>query len=152
MPVFEGILPEPHDANIQKLLFTFAEWHALAKLRMHTDATLESLDEATTDLGHHLRHFEKHTCAVFDTRELPKEEASCGRRQNCKQKATSTDGSLPGPTVEIMSGPKFKCFNLLTYKFHAMGDYVHTIRCFGTTDSYSTQPVCTNLHHCLVHF
>ncbi|KAF7431003.1 hypothetical protein PC9H_006718 [Pleurotus ostreatus] len=138
MPVFEGLLPEPHDGNIQKLLFTFAEWHALAKLRMHTDDTLDSLDQATTDLGRQLRHFEKHTCAAFETKELPKEEAARGRRQNRKQKALNPgpDGSIP---VKI-GGPKLKRFNLLTYKFHSMGDYVRTIRRFGTTDSYSTQP------------
>ena len=31
--------------------------------------------------------------------------------------------------------------NLFTYKFHALGDYVRTIRLFGGTDSYSTQLV-----------
>jgi hypothetical protein len=35
-----------------------------------------------------------------------------------------------------------KTLNLNTYKFHALGDYVNTIRKFGTTDSYSTEPVC----------
>ncbi|KAF4601473.1 hypothetical protein EYR40_004841 [Pleurotus pulmonarius] len=134
-PVFEGILPEPHDSNIQKLLFTFAEWHALAKLRMHTEETLSSLDHATSELGRQLRHFEKHTCAAFETKELPKEEAARGRRQSCK----SSNGTLP-TTKEKASGPKIKRFNLRTYKFHAMGDYVRTIRRFGTTDSYSTQP------------
>jgi hypothetical protein len=34
-----------------------------------------------------------------------------------------------------------KELSLSTYKLHALGDYVHTIRRFGTTDSYSTQPV-----------
>ncbi|KAJ7617570.1 hypothetical protein B0H17DRAFT_965353, partial [Mycena rosella] len=34
---------------------------------------------------------------------------------------------------------KGKFLNLLTYKFHALGDYSSTIRLFGTTDSYSTQ-------------
>jgi hypothetical protein len=36
---------------------------------------------------------------------------------------------------------KSKLLNLETYTYHAMGDYVKTIRTFGTTDSYSTQPV-----------
>jgi hypothetical protein len=36
---------------------------------------------------------------------------------------------------------KQKKLNLRTYKHHALGDYVDTIRRFGTTDSYSTQPV-----------
>jgi hypothetical protein len=35
-----------------------------------------------------------------------------------------------------------KTFNLNTYKHHALGDYVSTIRKYGTTDSYSTEPVC----------
>jgi len=44
------------------------------------------------------------------------------------------------------SGPasttiKSKMLNLSTYKLHALGDYVNTIRHFGTTDSYSTQTV-----------
>ncbi|KAF8523843.1 hypothetical protein JB92DRAFT_2589963, partial [Gautieria morchelliformis] len=36
-------------------------------------------------------------------------------------------------------GKKPKTLNLLTYKFHTLGDYVSTIRWFGTTDSYSRQ-------------
>jgi hypothetical protein len=36
---------------------------------------------------------------------------------------------------------KPKLLNLETYTYHALGDYVRTIRTFGTTDSYSTQPV-----------
>lgn len=41
--------------------------------------------------------------------------------------------------------------NLNTYKFHAIGDVVATIRQYGTTDSYSTEPVrCfTNRAMCL---
>jgi len=36
---------------------------------------------------------------------------------------------------------KPKHLNLQTYKYHALGDYVSAIRRYGTTDSYSTQPV-----------
>ena len=39
------------------------------------------------------------------------------------------------------SGARPKLFNLNTYKLHALGDYVHTIHMFGTTDSYTTQIV-----------
>ncbi|KAJ7203528.1 hypothetical protein GGX14DRAFT_369445 [Mycena pura] len=31
---------------------------------------------------------------------------------------------------------------MLTYKLHALGDYIASILWFGTSDSYSTQPVC----------
>lgn len=34
-----------------------------------------------------------------------------------------------------------KTMNLNTYKVHALGDYVETIRKYGTTDSYSTELV-----------
>jgi hypothetical protein len=39
------------------------------------------------------------------------------------------------------SSRKAKFLNLFTVKFHFLGDYVHHIRLFGTTDSYSTQLV-----------
>jgi hypothetical protein len=39
------------------------------------------------------------------------------------------------------AGRRRKTFNLSTYKLHSLGDYVATIRRFGTTDSYSTEPV-----------
>ena len=44
---------------------------------------------------------------------------------------------------EVMptNGHRPKVLNLRTYKLHALGDYVVQIRMFGTTDSYSTQPV-----------
>ncbi|KAJ6538579.1 hypothetical protein B0H10DRAFT_1669333, partial [Mycena sp. CBHHK59/15] len=34
-----------------------------------------------------------------------------------------------------------KTFNMNTYKGHSLPDYPDTILFFGTTDSYSTQPV-----------
>lgn len=36
---------------------------------------------------------------------------------------------------------KKKTFSLSTYKTHALGDYVETIRRYGTTDSYNTEQV-----------
>ncbi|KAG2051491.1 hypothetical protein BDR06DRAFT_889823, partial [Suillus hirtellus] len=43
MPVFEGLLPPPHNTIVQTLLFRFAEWHAYAKLQLHTELTLDSM-------------------------------------------------------------------------------------------------------------
>jgi hypothetical protein len=43
IPVFDNLLPEPHNMHALKLLFDLAHWHALAKLRMHADTTLELL-------------------------------------------------------------------------------------------------------------
>ena len=144
MPVFDGLLPAEHDKAIQSLLFTMAEWHTLAKMRLHTDSTLAWLDESTKAFGKQIRRFQSYTCSFFDTRELPQEEAARSRRQ---QKKKSTNLSNPSPLVPAPATPsagtnmKKKLFNLILIKLHALGDYVKTIKTFGTTDSYSTQPV-----------
>jgi hypothetical protein len=81
---------------------------------------------------------------------------------NCREESTNL-GSVPTPTssgnstraaanvTNSSSGQaseapnnntrKPKLLNLDTYTYHALGDYLKTIRAFGTTDSYSTQPV-----------
>ncbi|KAG0694659.1 hypothetical protein DFH29DRAFT_1006136 [Suillus ampliporus] len=112
IPVFDGLLPEPHNKDVLTLLSTCAHWYALAKLRMHTDETLDLLDAVTVELGKQLRQFQKHTCEAFKTQELRREAES----------------------------RKMKTFNLQTYKIHALGDYSTSICNFGTTDSYSTEP------------
>ncbi|KAF7974699.1 hypothetical protein HWV62_11479 [Athelia sp. TMB] len=178
IPAFDGLLPEPHNKIVLSLLFRLGEWHALAKLRMHTDSTLDRLDTATTVLGQELRRFSRITCAAYQTKELPKEVAARVRREArtkvksssssstatssvpelCKNAAPALSASSPSTEVQGTSGPEppttppstlkpsgarkgtsKKCFNIWTYKVHALGDYVKTIRMFGTTDSYSTQ-------------
>jgi hypothetical protein len=42
-------------------------------------------------------------------------------------------------------GRRLKTLNINTYKFHSFGDYVAAIRKYGTTDSYSTEPVCSSV-------
>ena len=44
--------------------------------------------------------------------------------------------SFAGPSTR-----KLKSINLLTVKYHFLGDYVQTIQRFGCTDSFSTQLV-----------
>ncbi|KAH9950133.1 hypothetical protein B0H21DRAFT_881501, partial [Amylocystis lapponica] len=80
IPVLESLLPPPHNDIILDLLFDLAVWHAHAKLRLHTETTLDVFKQATQTLGFTLRHFLATTCAVYVTRELPKEEAARGRR------------------------------------------------------------------------
>ena len=124
------------------LLFTLAEWHALGKLRMHTDFSLSWLEQCTTTLGRQLRRFQSYTCSFFQTRELPKEEAARGRRQAKKQSTSNQKDKRATPAAPAAPpSSKLKVFNLVTFKLHALGDYVRTIRWFGTSDSYSTQPV-----------
>jgi len=116
--VFEGLLDEPYNTLLMRLLYRAAEWHALAKLRMHSETTLKLLDNCTTQFGSLMRKFRDVTFANFNTVALPKEA----------RKSPS-------------SGRKKRTLNLNTYKFHSLGDYVRTIKLFGCTDSFSTQLV-----------
>ncbi|KAF8550589.1 hypothetical protein OG21DRAFT_1499714 [Imleria badia] len=111
IPIFEGLLPSPHNETVLDLLFDLATWQAFAKLRMHTDDTLSFFDTMTRQLGYSARRFKK---------------------------TTSTIAKEP-QAQETSSAAKIKKLNLSTYKFHALGDYPEMICQYGTTDSYSTQ-------------
>jgi hypothetical protein len=166
-----------------KLLYRTAEWHGFAKLRMHTDFTLDHLEELTKEFGLLMRQFRDLSCPHFQTVELPREVEARKRRQQlaqAKNSSTSTGmGTRSDPTAPPLSNTsvststiqprstasttnvntsasdvsptpavppststrKPKTLNILTYKFHALGDYVRTIRLFGGTDSFSTQLV-----------
>ncbi|THG95202.1 hypothetical protein EW026_g6403 [Hermanssonia centrifuga] len=124
LPCIEGLLPSPLEKIVLDLLWDLAVWHALAKLRLHTDTSLSILDQATTNVGTSVRRFAR-ACANIDTRELPREEAARGRREVAKGK--------------VVAGKKQKKLNLQTFKWHDMGHVVSMIRKCGTTDGYSTQ-------------
>ncbi|KAG1842190.1 hypothetical protein DFJ58DRAFT_732177 [Suillus subalutaceus] len=161
IPVFEGLLPEAHNKIIMDLLFIMAHWHGLAKLRMHSDLTLAILNQQTTDLGEQFRKFKATVCSAYSTQELDREVDARSRRQ-AKDAAkrvetgkadgvgqgtaasTNTKGKQKASAEHLQDTPlprqlRRKKFNLQTYKFHALGDYVTSIRHFGTTNSYSTE-------------
>lgn len=94
LPVFEGLLPEPHNKRVMDLLFVMTHWHGLAKLRLHTDGTLEIMDGVTTSLGNNLREFEKRTCSAFVTRELQKEANARIRREAKKSSKSAASKTL----------------------------------------------------------
>ncbi|KII82710.1 hypothetical protein PLICRDRAFT_120409 [Plicaturopsis crispa FD-325 SS-3] len=119
---------------------------------MHTDSTLDLLESTTTELGREMRSFRKGTCAQFHTTELPGEQAARARRKSRKKKSNNVPAVHAEPTtatrkpaVEKSEG---KQFNLITYKFHALADYVKTIRLFGSTDSYTSQ-IGELAHRCI---
>ena len=163
-----------------KLLYRTAEWHALAKLRMHSDSTLLLLEELTTEFGLLIRQFRDLTCSQFKTVELSRETAA-RKRRGAKQPAasavphsssklapasnhnivmpsstmTSANVTAPAPLdsetgISLATSTNYsqgqpsgpsplgnkKGLNLFTVKLHFLGDYVHHIRLFGTTDSY----------------
>ncbi|KIM74574.1 hypothetical protein PILCRDRAFT_14341 [Piloderma croceum F 1598] len=141
IPVFDGLLPEPHNSAILQLLFFCAHWHALAKLRMHTDDTLKIFDDITVRIGAEFRKFSKKTCPTFTTRELQR-ETRAHKRRSAKKRAA---GGRPVPAAASASSlkadtPRLKNFNLHTYKYHSFGDYPNTIRKYGTCDLYSSEP------------
>lgn len=133
IPVIEGLLSEKEEKFIFDLLFLLATWHAYAKLRLHTDNTLNSFEELTKPLGDILRKFGGKFSDQFDTQELPK-EADARRRREAKNRDMGKAKKKTSSRAKVR-------FNLSTYKLHALGDYANTIRRRGTTDSYSTQMV-----------
>ena len=115
------------------VLYRCAEWHALAKLRMHTEASLSRFEKTSRQLGRILRNFRDKTTQAYRTFELPRERVARQRRRQAEDPSKTASGQS--------SAPKPKGLNLKTYKFHAIGDYIRTIVQFGTTDSYTTQIV-----------
>lgn len=142
IPVFEGLFPQDHDVIVQSLLYRFAHWHALAKLRMHSETTLSALGKTFKRLCNQLRTFRSFTCAAIATTELPKE-------RDARERKAARERSGPCNPDSGSGGRKAKKFNMNTYKFHAMGDYVQSIWLFGTTDSFTTQIVSKFLSYFL---
>lgn len=119
-------------------MFELATWHAFAKLRLHTESTLQSFDVSTSGLGQILRRFRATTCEAFFTKELPSEEAARGRRRAAKVKNQTPSSQQ---NAKRSTKTQKRKFNLETFKLHALGHYVNAIRMYGTTDNYSTQLV-----------
>ncbi|KAG8697132.1 hypothetical protein FRC09_008057 [Ceratobasidium sp. 395] len=133
LPAIEGLFTQEQYQRISKLIFTFAKWHALAKLRMHTESTLRALDSETTALGRRLRIFQKYSSVEFPSVVETNAEFEARKRREIRAAATRNTPS----TKEFTKEPKH--FNLNTPKFHSLGDFPKAIRLFGSTDSYSTQ-------------
>lgn len=107
IPVFEGLLDRQHDKQLMKLLYRTSEWHALAKLRMHTDQSLDLLEELTTEFGDLMRRFRDVTSSQFATMELPREMAARNRRETQKERNLSQSGSAAAgtPTPDSVVSP-----------------------------------------------
>ncbi|KIJ33763.1 hypothetical protein M422DRAFT_182849, partial [Sphaerobolus stellatus SS14] len=137
LPAFEGLLEEPFNTLLQDVLFIFCYWHGVAKLRMHTDSTINLLSQLTKQFGSLIRRFEKDTRQHYVTQELPRERAARARREAAVASKNTGKEVVPADPAKIPS--KRKTLNLNTYKFHAMGDYPNVIRRVGSIESYSTQ-------------
>jgi len=135
-PCFEGLFPRSVDSQIQDLLFTMASWHAFAKLRLHTDNSLDVFRGLTTAFTWQIQHFANKVCLKFDTVQTPSERAAIIRAEAAKVKNKNAQASSQG--MKRIA----KRFNINTPKFHSIVHYPDNIAKYGTTDSYSTQIVC----------
>lgn len=145
IPVFESLLPAPHNELILDLLWDLATWHALAKLRLHTEETLLALEVTTVSVGQQLRKFVAETCESYIMTELPQEEAARGRRTAAlkksqenvssqskgKSRAPHTAGNVA--TTGRSTQRKIQKFNLSTSKLHSLGDIASAIQQYGTS-------------------
>ena len=93
IPAFEGLLPLQHNHAVLELLFELANWHALAKLRMYTDVTLDIFDSASINMYDAMRKFATITCAAFEVYESPAGVEARVRRSRAKNPDAAVDTS-----------------------------------------------------------
>lgn len=122
------------------MLFQLAMWHALAKLRLHSDTTLWVFETVVQKLGQVMREFQSKVCPHYDTRELDKEIEARQRRKTKRD----TKGKAPARAQDTDTTRARKELNLSTYKFHRMGDGPRAVRLIGTLEGVSAQTV-----HCV---
>lgn len=90
-------------------------------------------------LGSSVRMFLKEVCTQYKMTKLPNEITARGRKTAALSKNPKTPRKSKVSKRQQISKPKD--LNLLTYKYHALGDYLELIARFGTTDNASTQTV-----------
>ena len=145
IPSFEGLLPEPHNQRILRLLFTAAHWHGVAKLRLHNDLTLDVLDSITESLGDQLREFRRTTCTAFVTRELEKEYSARIRHEN-KRKDTCKNPPVcnPIPITPIFTPYTSATHNAIT---HNLTPYTSTTQTLMAGNSTVPNLTATTSEH-----
>ena len=80
-----------------KLLYRTAEWHALAKLRMHTESSLALLESLMTEFGLLMQNFQELTCSRFANAEPSREEAA----QECRDLNSRAIGSFQSGVGQV---------------------------------------------------
>ncbi|KAF8761469.1 hypothetical protein RHS01_00035 [Rhizoctonia solani] len=124
LPIFKGLLPLECNAPMQRLLFTFAFWHGLAKLCCHTTETLKIMKKLTAKLGSKLCSFAELTqnmniCKTLDKYTRWKKQQALAQAQRSTQVATLKGKSKALAPLEIADGQRLCFFNINTYKIHA---------------------------------
>lgn len=131
MPAFEGLLPLRHNQTVADLLFELVNWHALAKLRMHTQVTVDIFKACTSHMYAAVRVFARHTCEEIETHELQKEANARARRQG--------QGARGKQTTTGRKTVKFGTWK--TYKYHVLADSPQYVERSGPLETTSTRTV-----------
>lgn len=95
IPAFEHLFEHEHNERLMKLLYRLAQWHALAKLRLHTEPTLEWLEKTTMEVGKLMREFRDKSASKFSTFELPREQDARARRRAAAQSRQTDSNQQP---------------------------------------------------------
>ena len=95
IPIFEGLFPPAHEGLVKTVLYHCAEWHALAKLWMHTESSLSHLDKACRHLSYILWRLKTETAQAYHTFELPREYKACWRRMQAEDPLKNGQSSTP---------------------------------------------------------
>ncbi|KAH9911827.1 uncharacterized protein BXZ73DRAFT_93312 [Epithele typhae] len=127
IPAFQGLLPAKDDAVISGLLFELANWHALAKLRLHTEVTVDIFKDATTHMYDAFRAF-KTTCTRYEVYES-KNEFQARLRREAAIDPQHVDGQRKKKPCNIWERPKF----------HGVSHAPDTVEDSGPLDGGSTQ-------------
>ncbi len=144
IPAIEGLLPKEHCDTVTDLLFELANWHALAKLRLHTTVTLDVFRKATKLMYASVREFARTTCEAYVTYELDREAEARGRRQaRAAARAHAAGISSSGVAKKDPKVVPFRVWH--TYKYHCLGDYPEYIERCGCTDCTTSQTVSIQL-------
>ncbi|KAJ3538209.1 hypothetical protein NMY22_g5263 [Coprinellus aureogranulatus] len=106
IPTFCGLLPAPLDGLVLKLLYLNARWHALAKLRMQTEATILLLEEVTVQLGDQFRRFVKAVDKIntVETATEARKRSKARKSKDAQPPASSVGGQSQDLTAPNTSG------------------------------------------------
>ena len=115
IPAYEGLLPLEHNRTILELLFELANPHALAKLCLHTEATVDLLEVSTDHMYHAMDKFSRTACTVYNIVYERADEVEARTRRQCEK----------NPNVPVNGARRKIEFNTnKTIKYHAAGQYL----------------------------
>ena len=92
MPAIEDLFPSVDEPIVQDLLFELAVWHALAKLRLHTEVTLDIFRKSTQQMYEAVTTFANTTCLRHQTRESAQQAQARVRREQVQNPSVRPDG------------------------------------------------------------